>query len=290
MRSTSEQMLLIRTLEDRLQALCNAGDLSADLHFNKGQEAIAVGVMAALRETDYLVTHHRTIAHALAKGVPLRPLVAELFGKATGLNGGRAGEMHLTSPAHGYIFNFPIVGTCVAVAAGVAWAVKQRGENAVVAVFHGDAATANGQWHEGLNLAAVLGAPLLLICENNRVAGNVTARHYLPVEDVCERAMGYGIAASRVDGNDIEAVRREASFAVSQVRTEQRPFLLECTTTRLGRHKQGMGDLRSKEELERLSLGDPLLRISIGPERRAALAAEVEDAIAAALAAPDPEG
>src|SRR3990167_9800788 len=116
-----DQMLLIRLLEDRLQVLCDQG-LGTDLHFSKGQEAISVGVMAALRETDYVVTHHRTIAHAIARGVPMKSLVAELLGKAEGINGGYAGEMHLSFPFKRFMFSFQLVGTCVPVAAGLAWA------------------------------------------------------------------------------------------------------------------------------------------------------------------------
>ena len=137
-----EQMVLIRVLEDALQGLANQGQ-GADWHFSKGQEAIAVGVCAALRETDYLVAHHRTIAHAVAKGVPLEPLVAELLGKTTGMNGGMAGEMHMSYLPKRFMFSFQLVGTCIPVAAGLAWAVKNYLKtDDIVVVFHGDAATA----------------------------------------------------------------------------------------------------------------------------------------------------
>lgn len=283
-----EQMLVIRLLEDRLQELCNQG-LAGDLHFNKGQEAIAVGVCTALRETDYVVTHHRTIAHAIAKGVPLRPLVAELLGKRTGMNGGAAGEMHMSHPETRFMFSFQLVGTCVPVAAGLAWAIKHyRKTDDIVTVFHGDAATANGQWHEGLNLAAVQGLPLLLVCENNHLAGNVRPEHYLPTSCVGQRAAGYGIVRALVDGNDVEQVMSTALRAAHYVRTESKPFLLECDTTRLGKHKQGMGDLRSKEELAALAERDPLRRVEVTPERRAQLAEQIERAITMAMADPEP--
>ena len=118
LRSTDEQMLRIRLLEDRLQELCLKGE-AGDLHFNKGQEAIPVGVCAALRETDYVVTHHRTIAHAIAKAVPLRPLIAEVLGMAEGMNGGMGGEMHLSWMEARFAFSWQLVGTCVPVAAGI---------------------------------------------------------------------------------------------------------------------------------------------------------------------------
>ena len=286
--AAEHQMLLVRLVEDRLQELCLEG-LGGDLHFSKGQEAISVGVISVLRETDYIAVHHRTIAHAIAKGIPLRPLLAEILGKAEGINGGMAGEMHMSYPAKRFMFSFQLVGTCVPVAAGLAWAVKNHlRTDDIVVVFHGDAATANGQWHEGVNIAAVQGLPLLLVCENNHLAGNVRPEHYMPVEHVAQRAEGYGVASERVDGNDVEAVQRAAEQAVAYVRRESRPFLLDCDTTRLGKHKQGMGDLRGKEEMAELSLRDPLREVAVDPEVRRALEAEIEAIIQEVLASPDP--
>ena len=257
-----EQLLLIRAVEDQLQELCLQG-LGADLHFSKGQEAICVGVCAALRETDYVVTHHRSIAHAIAKGVPLEPLLAEILGKPDGMNGGMAGEMHMSYPAKRFMFSWQLVGTCIPVAAGLAWAVKNYLEtDDVVVVFHGDAATANGQWHEGVNIAAVQRLPLLLVCENNHLAGNVRPEHYLPVKNVADRMKAYGLRSLYVDGNDVEAVYQAARAGVSQARVLGQPFMLECDTTRLGRHKQGQGDLRGKDEIARLAERDPLKGVS----------------------------
>ena len=274
-RTLVEQMLLIRAVEDRFQALCLEG-LAGDLHFSKGQEAISVGICAALRETDYVVTHHRSIAHAIAKGVPLEPLLAEILGKPNGLNGGLAGEMHMSWPAKRFMFSWQLVGTCVPVAAGLAWAVKNYLKtDDVVVCFHGDAATANGQWHEGVNIAAVQEVPLLLVCENNHLAGNVRPEHYLPVDYIKQRAAAYGIEADSVDGNDVEAVRWVAERAIDYVRTHSKPFLLECDTTRLGRHKQGQGDLRTKEELEELAKRDPLRTAT--PEECQPVEAEVAE-------------
>ena len=252
-------MLLIRVLEIRLQALCDTGQLAADLHMTRGQEAVAVGVCAALGEQDLVVCHHRMISWALSRGVPLELLVAELLGKATGINGGLAGEMHMQAMKYGFAHSFQLVGTVVPVAAGVAWALKnyKRNGGIAVAVF-GDAATASGQFHEGLNIAATQGLPLLLVCENNHLAGNVRSEHYMPVSWVAERAKGYGITSACIDGNNVKAVLQVAQDAVDYVRSESRPFLLECDTTRLGKHQQGQGALRTKEEKEQLALRDPL--------------------------------
>lgn len=284
-----ERMLQIRLVETKLQALCLEGK-AGDLHFSTGQEAIAVGVCAALRETDYVVAHHRSIAHAIAKGVPLRPLLAEILGKAEGMNGGMAGEMHMSYLPARFMFSWQLVGTCVPVAAGLAWAVKNyKKADDIVAVFHGDAATANGQWHEGLNLAAVQRVPLLLVCENNHVAGNVKSSYYQPGESVRQRAAGFGIGSAEVDGNDVEAVREAASAAARYVRETCLPFFLECDTTRLGRHKQGMGDLRTKEELALLALRDPLRNAHISADMKASMEADLDNLINEVMKGPNPD-
>ena len=281
------QMLYIRLVEDRLQELCMEGK-AGDLHFSKGQEAISVGVMSALRDTDYIATHHRTIAHAISKGVPLRPLLAEILGKAEGLNGGMAGEMHMSCLEKRFMFTFQLVGTCIPVAAGIAWAVKNvKKTDDIVVVFHGDAATANGQWHEGVNIAAVQRLPLLLVCENNHLAGNVKPEHYLPVEPF-QRAAGYGIESGSVDGNDVEAVLEAAGDAIGYVRSNSRPFLLDCDTTRLGRHKQGQGDLRGAAEKDALALRDPLFHVTFAPGLETAFKADINHIIEEVLAGPDP--
>lgn len=272
------QMLLIRILEEEIQLLCDKGQ-GFDAHFNTGQEAIAVGACAALEPTDYIVAHHRTIAHAVAKGVPLYPLVAELLGKSTGIAGGLAGEMHLSYPAKRFMFSFQLVGTSIPVAAGLAWAVKNYLKTQdVVAVFFGDAATSNGQWHEGVTLAALHNLPLLLLCENNHLAGNVRPDKYLPTKTVVERASAYGITGMLVDGNRVEQVVDAVKAARNFALTKSRPVLIEFDTTRLGRHKQGQGDIRTPEELAELWKRDPLAyeekRLGIVPDDVAKMKAE----------------
>jgi len=291
-----QQMLLVRVLEEELQTLCDTGE-GSDMHFNRGQEAIAIGVCAALQPTDFTVTHHRMIAHAVAKGVPLYPLVAELLGKADGVNGGMAGEMHLRHPASGFMHSFQLVGTALPVAAGLAWAAKYYQKiDAIVAVFCGDAATSNGQFHEGMNLAAVQKVPLLVICENNGLAGNVRSPVYLPTKTVAERASAYGIRAVTIDGNRVDEVFRVAKEASAYVREESQPFMVECNTTRISRHKQGQGDLRTKEEIADLAKRDPLLyeekRLGLGLQEKASLLAAtralVQEVVTKVRAAPAP--
>src|SRR5207245_8701947 len=197
--------------ETELQRLCLEG-LAGDLHFNKGQEAVAVGGITALLPKDYIVTHHRTIAHTLTKGTPLKALLAELLGRIGGTNRGIAGEMHIRNPSVGHLFTFQLVGTCAPVAAGAAWAAKQfLKQDAIVACFLGDAATSNAQFHEGINIAAVNRLPLLVICENNGLAGNIRSSHYMPTKTAAERMAAYGIDSRVIDGNDVDKVHQVLS-------------------------------------------------------------------------------
>jgi pyruvate dehydrogenase E1 component alpha subunit len=252
------RMFTIRYLEERLQEFCDKG-MAGDLHFNKGQEAISVGVCSVLSPADHIVTHHRTIAHEIAKGAKLYPLIAELLGKRTGLNGGRAGEMHLTNPDIRHDFSFQLVGTCIPVAAGIAWALKNHHKNGeVVAVFFGDAATSNGQFHEGVSLAAIHDLPLLMICENNHRAGNITPKHYTIGRGISERADGgWGITSIEVDGNSIDQIVAATTAALPRARNGE-PVLIECHTERLCWHKQGQRDIRSPDELREAAIRDPL--------------------------------
>lgn len=259
-----ERMLTIRLLEDELQKLCFEGE-AGDLHFSKGQEAISVGVCEALKPTDYIVTHHRTIAHSIAKGVPLKPLVAEVLGKATGVSGGIAGEMHLHYPPARYMFSFQLVGTCIPVSVGLAWASKYYTKtDDIVAVFFGDAATSNGQFHEGMNIAAIKKVPLLVIVEDNHLAGNIRPPYYMPPNDSSthpleERFKSYGIESRSIDGNHIDEVIEAAQDLSDEVWQYSKPYALICDTTRMCWHKQGQRDIRQQEELTELAKRDPLL-------------------------------
>ena len=267
MTSSLHRMLTIRYLETRLQELCDRGE-AGDLHFNRGQEAISVGVCSALRTTDRIVTHHRTIAHYLAKGGELYPLVAEVLNRTTGMNGGLAGEMHLSDPRIGYEFSFQLVGTCLPAAAGLAWALKYHHKSDdIVVCFMGDAATANGQFHEGINIAAVRYAPLLVVIEDNGRAGNITPEYY-SIGTVESRFSGYGIGTLTVDGNEVDEVRNYALAAIRDVRKYLIPVALICKTERLCWHKQGQRDARTPEQLAAAELGDPLRGMDIPEEIR----------------------
>lgn len=275
----SEVMYRQRALETRLQAMCDSGELAADLHMGTGQEAIAAGVCAALGPKDMLLTHHRMIGWALARGVPMDLLVRELMG-------GAMGEMHFRAPAYGFAHSFQLVGTVIPVAAGVAWALKEKGEGGVAVAVCGDAATANGAFHEGLNIAAVNRLPLLVVIEDNGVAGNVTRERYMPGgkwPDIELRAASFIVPSRLVYWTEhIDGVTEKTVKLLALMKEFKKPGVLICETQRLGKHKQGMGDLRSKKEMEALWLRDPLRVASISESRRAEIDAEVEGVIARA--------
>jgi TPP-dependent pyruvate/acetoin dehydrogenase alpha subunit len=279
-------MLTIRLVEDELQRLCLTGEAS-DLHFSKGQEAISVGVCSELRSTDYIVTHHRTISPAIARGFPMNPFMAEILGKATGLNKGLAGEMHIRNPELRFMFSFQLVGTCASVAAGLAWAVKYyKKEDNIVAVFLGDAATSNAQFHEGMNLAAVRKVPLLVVVEDNHLAGNIRPEFYLPAP-IEKRFESFGIPASKADGNKVDQVMDAARTCIEEVRATSSPVALILDTTRLSWHKQGQRDIRSQAELDELAKRDPLLyeerRIGIDEALKSTLTQTIKRDIAEAV-------
>jgi TPP-dependent pyruvate/acetoin dehydrogenase alpha subunit len=296
-------MLTIRLVEERLQAMCMRGE-AGDLHFSRGQEAIATGVCAALRPTDHIVTHHRTIAHHIAKTFgcmlirespfvenTLYPLIAEILGKRTGINGGIAGEMHISNHAIRHDFSFQLVGTCVPVAVGIAYAQKFFHKNdEIVAVFFGDAASSNGQVHEALTIAAIHKVPLLLVCENNGLAGNVTKEHYLPTKTVAERMAAYGIPAQTIDGNNVETVRADTMLASAWIRDGRGPMMLECITHRCCHHKQGQGDIRGKEAVEKLLAEvDPLRGFSQRAVMETKINRELDEVFARVALDPLPE-
>ena len=256
-----KRMVLIRTLEAKFLELAKTTGEISDLHLNKGQEAISVGVCATLRQDDYMVTHHRTIAHSIAKGMALQSLVDEILGRATGICGGRSNEMHIRDPSIGYMFSFQLVGTGVPVAAGVAWASRYvRKEDKVVALFIGDAATSNAQFFEGTNAAAIFKVPLLVVVEDNHLAGNITSDYYFPANTRIEnRFAAFGIETDRIDGNKVDEVVDHAKKAAGLVREGSRPFALICDTTRLLMHKIGQGDVRTSNQIAELAKRDPIV-------------------------------
>jgi len=286
-------MLTIRRFEEGIADLYKRGLVPSSAHVYIGQEAVAAGVCACLRPDDYVLSTHRGHAHSIAKGVPLEKLAAEILGRATGLNRGRGGSMRPCCPEKGVLYSCPIVGSNIPIAAGVGLAIRLKGTDQVVACFFGDGASNIGDFHEGLNLAAIWKAPVIYVCENNQYAISVPVWRSTSVRDIATRAVSYGIPGVVVDGNDVVAVYKAAKWAVERARRGEGPALIECKTYRwLGHHVGDPGTAyRTREEVEAWKarcpikrLRERLLRHGVASEEELArIDAEVEEAVRKAM-------
>ena len=269
-------MLLIRRFEERTAEMYALGKIGGFCHLYIGEEAVAVGALDVLRPDDYVFSAYRDHGHCLARGSDPKHVMAELFGRATGLCKGKGGSMHLVDMGRRFMGGYAIVGGHLPLAAGVAFAVQYRGGDQVVLCFFGEGAVPTGACHETLNLAALWGLPVLFLCENNRYGmGTPVERAVALYSDVVQNAAAYGIAAGRVDGMDVLAVRDAVGKAVDQVRTSRRPYFLEAVTYRFLGHSMAdpaHGHYRTKSEVDEAKRRDPLLLLKarLLEERQAA--------------------
>src|SRR5262245_33722109 len=255
------RMSLIRHYEDHLYHLFLKGQGPGTLHQCQGQEAVAVGVCAALRVDDVIFSTHRPVGHLLAKGASVEAITAEIWGKATGCAGGKGGQMHLVDVAVGAMPSNAIVGANIPIAAGAAIGFQLRGLDRVAVSFFGDGAANIGAFHEGINLAAVRRAPVVFVCENNLYAASTHMALTTRITDIADRARGYGIPGRVVDGMDVVAVYRAAAEAVRRARSGAGPTLLEYKTYRYAGHSRGdPGNYREAQEVEQWRRSDPLVR------------------------------
>jgi TPP-dependent pyruvate/acetoin dehydrogenase alpha subunit len=234
------RMLIIRRCEEQLARLYAAGAIRGGCHTYVGEEAVATGVCAHLRDDDVVFSTHRGHGHALAKGVTPRELIAELLGKATGCSRGRGGSMHLFKPEVGFMGSSGIVGPSITLAAGGGYTAKLMKTDQVSVAFFGDGAVNNGSFHEGINLASVWELPVIFVCENNLYATEVPFAKATRNPSVASRAQAYGLPGVEVDGNDVIAVYQAAGEAVRRARASGGPSLLECRTYRMRAHSEGM--------------------------------------------------
>ena len=257
-------MLQIRRCEERLAKSHQRGLIHGACHTYVGEEAIAAGVCAHLGNKDPIFSTHRGHGHALAKGVSPQALIAELYGRETGISHGRGGSMHLYAPEIGLMGTSGIVGPCILQACGGGYTAKLKQNNSVSVAFFGDGAVNNGAFHEGLNMAAIWKLPVLFVCENNQFATEVSFEYACAGGSVVRRAQGYDIPAIEVDGNDVMAVHRHAGDAIERARNGEGPSLLECTTYRTRAHAEGMVDFgyRSQEEVNAWKGKNPIERFS----------------------------
>jgi pyruvate dehydrogenase E1 component subunit alpha len=206
------QMLYIRRFEEKCVELYSGGEIRGFVHLYIGEEAVAVGVNSALTPDDNIVSTYREHGHALARGVPLDAVMAEMYGKVTGCSHGRGGSMHLFDTSRRFYGGNAIVGGGLPLAVGIALADKMRGDSRVTACFFGDGAVAEGEFHECMNLAALWELPVLFCCENNKYAMGTAIERALAQTDLAVRAGSYGMPAWPVDGMDVQAVERSAAL------------------------------------------------------------------------------
>ena len=236
--SMYKTMVRIRQFEETVRFLFLEGNMPGTIHQYIGMEACAVGVCSALQEHDVIASTHRPHGHAIARGIPVEALMAELFGKTTGCCGGRGGSMHVGDLEHGMLPAIAIVGANIPITVGVALAFKLRKEERVAVSFFGDGAANEGAFHEGLNMAAVYQLPAVFVCENNLYAASTSIRKTVRIEDIADRACAYGMAGVIADGMDVLDVYMKAKQTVAAARASSEPALLELKTFRLCGHSR----------------------------------------------------
>ena len=293
------RMHVIRRFESAMHRLFLAGEVHGTTHLSAGQEAVAVGTCMTLRQDDWIAGTYRGHGHALAKGTPPAPLVAEMLGRASGVCRGRAGSMNVVDLEHGLIGCYGIVGGSIAAALGAALSAQRYGRVAVA--FFGDGAANQAYFHECLNMAKVFSLPAVFVCENNFYGEFTPMASVTAGSDIAGRARAYDMSSALVDGNDLWAVYAAAAEAVQRAREGGGPTLLECKTYRhYGHSKSDPAPYRPREEVERWLERDPLkiararlLDAGVTEEQivaeEEAAAALIDHAVEAALAAPYPD-
>ena len=258
-----QAMLRIRQFEDRCAERYGAGFIRGFLHLYDGEEAVAVGAMEALAPSDAIVSTYREHGHAIARGVALGPLMAELYGKRTGCSGGRGGSMHIFDRATHFYGGNAIVGGGLPLAVGLALAAKMQQRPDVAACFFGEGAAAEGEFHESMNLAALWALPVLFVCENNLYAMGTALARSESQTDIQAKAAAYGMRSVAVDGMDVFAVESAVSEAAAHARSGRGPSLLEMRTYRFRAHSMFDAQLyRDKAEVEEWRGRGPLITLT----------------------------
>jgi TPP-dependent pyruvate/acetoin dehydrogenase alpha subunit len=276
-----ERMSLIREFEERLKWLVETGVPVGAVHYYTGQEACAVGVCAALEPSDWIASTHRGHGHCIAKGVEVRRMMAELYGKSTGTNHGKGGSMHITDIRVGMLGVNPIVGMGVTHAVGAALSAKVRRTKQVAIAFFGEGGACTGALHEAMNLAAIWKLPVIFVCENNGYSQSTPVEYAVAVAHVADRAAAYAMPGLTVDGQDVCAVWEATAAAVERARTGEGPSLIECMTYRYYGHHQGddTSRYRTKEEEAAARAKDCLKRFREQMERTGPLSQKELEAI-----------
>lgn len=257
-------MVLSRTFEERLAVLYKQGRVKAGVFSGIGQEAIAVGTGFGLQDGDFVAPAHRDLAVFLVKGVSPRLLMAQLFGRATGLSKGKDSALHAGDPDLNVFGTTSMLGAQLCVAAGAALAIKMRGQPHVAVAYFGEGASCRGDFHEALNFAGVHRLPLVLVCENNFYAYSTPVNLQMAVDDVADRAASYGFPGKVCSGNDLLAVWHTMNEAVARARAGDGPTLIECKTYRWHGHSEhDKAMYRTQEEFLEWKSRDPLPRFEL---------------------------
>src|ERR671920_357595 len=253
------QMILIRRFEEKAAEAYTLGKIGGFCHLYIGQEAVAVGVISALRPDDYVLTSYRDHGQAIAKGVSPDEIMAELYGKASGCSAGKGGSMHLFDADVNFLGGHAIVGGQIPLATGVAFASKYKGTDQVTLCFFGEAAVNQGAFHESLNMAQLWKLPCIYICENNQYGMGTAIKRAMSRHEVSEKAAAYDIANEFVDGMDVMAVRQAVQRAVERARKDYLPSLIEVRTYRfMGHSMSDPGQYRTRAEIEKHQERDPI--------------------------------
>ena len=286
------RMVLCRRFEERVYYLFLEGRLPGTIHQSQGQEAAAVGVCSALEAKDMITSTHRPHSHALARGVSVNSLMAELFAKTAGCCGGKGGSMHVGDRDAGMLPAIAIVGGGIPLAAGYALAFQYLNRPNIVACFFGDGAVNIGTFHEAVNMAAIWDLPVVFVCENNKYAASTGVEKSMKVKHVSDRAAAYGIPGETADGNDVETVYRSMRRAGARARQGQGPALLELETYRFAGHSRSdPGHYRASEEVAAWKERDPIALYEarlcaegvLDREKISAIASEIENQLEKAV-------
>jgi len=274
-------MTRLREFELKIQELYRSGVLPGFVHLYVGEEAVAAGVCAHLSKTDMVWSTHRGHGHALAKGVPGREVMAELWGKATGCSAGRGGSMHMYAPGWGFMGTNGIVGSGLTMSAGGALSAQLRKSGQVTVCFFGDGASNSGSFYEGLNLASIWDLPVVYVCENNLYATEMSLQRATKSVDIAARAAIFKMPSVTVDGSDARKVYEAAGEAIARARKDGGPTLIECKTYRFHGHHEGDPGThyRSKEEIESWKKRDPIKALRESSIAKNAPSADEFDAI-----------
>ncbi len=273
-------MLLIRRFEERASQQYQAQKIGGFCHLYIGQEAVVAGAIAATRPDDYLITAYRDHAHVLARGTSADACMAELFGKVTGCSRGLGGSMHFFDREHHMYGGHAIVGAHVPLAVGMAFASKYREEDRVTLCFFGDGAINQGSFHEALNLAALYKLPVVFICENNLFAMGTSVERSTSLKQIVDRGEGYDIPGTVVDGMSFREVRDRIAEIVDQIRKDPHPAFVEIRTYRYRGHSMSdPASYRTKEQLEKYRMDDPITRLRAQLTREGKLSNEQFDAM-----------